>query len=325
MPHSIQSDITPMLDPANEMIVDLATSCTRQVAAAKLLGWMRGPIYPRYVQVTDGGAPIDQQPFLASPEDSLADQLTLLLEDERQRVLDAYENNASSEVCESRLDELLKWEKQIDQAAAYLRDIDDELNKEGESELKLDRLISSDVYITLSSLDKWALRKYKISIFDPPLPQANGTSSPSSAPSNATSANIDPSLPQTTPVESALQVQPNAIAITEQATVPTGVTLRPHPEGELIYEGALSKLKADNVFTTLAFLVDVFSESGPLYRTGDRPNADTIADRIQQEALKAHMNQPLSGQRAETIRKVIAEAQKRKKLVLRKSGISTDP
>lgn len=37
---------------SDEIVIDLRTTCSKDEAAAKLLGWLRGPIYSKYIQIT---------------------------------------------------------------------------------------------------------------------------------------------------------------------------------------------------------------------------------------------------------------------------------
>jgi hypothetical protein len=64
-----------------------------------------------------------------------------------------------------RCDDLLR------KAAAYLRDIEDEISKGDSSELKIDRRATektAETHLTLNSVDRWAKAKYGISIIDHP-------------------------------------------------------------------------------------------------------------------------------------------------------------
>ena len=76
-------------------------------------------------------------------------------------------------------------------------------------------------------------------------------------------------------------------------------------------EGGLSKTIADNLYMTLAVLVEAFVEAKKntaKYGSVDQPNADAIGKALQARAEKAFSPDPAKGQSAEAIRKRIAEA-----------------
>jgi hypothetical protein len=53
-----------MINVEEESFFDPRSSCTQEEAAAKLLGWMRGPIHPKdYVSSIENGIAGDQLPF----------------------------------------------------------------------------------------------------------------------------------------------------------------------------------------------------------------------------------------------------------------------
>ena len=69
-----------MINAEDDIIVNLRTSCTKDEAVAMLLGWLRGPIKPRNIQISEDGLSLDQLPFLQSLEGSLQDQLQELVD-----------------------------------------------------------------------------------------------------------------------------------------------------------------------------------------------------------------------------------------------------
>ena len=86
-----------MINPTDEIFVDLQASCTKEVAVAKMLGWMQGFIRPRYIQVTESGISADQLPSLRSLEGSLQEHLAERHEAARQDLFKAAEGDAPAE------------------------------------------------------------------------------------------------------------------------------------------------------------------------------------------------------------------------------------
>lgn len=155
-----------MINPEDEIIIDSRTSCTKDEAAAKLLGWMQGTIRKKYIKVTEHGIPEDQLAHLHSLDVSLSDQLVELREPVRQLLSKA--TKGSKEF--SKMNEAVKdIDEVIKKAMSYLLDIDDELDKGENSALKIDHEATNKtgvIHIKLRSLDKWARLKYGIRILD---------------------------------------------------------------------------------------------------------------------------------------------------------------
>jgi hypothetical protein len=156
-----------MINAEDDIIVNLKTSCTKDEAAAMLLGWLKGPIRPRSIQITEDGLSLDQLPFLHSLEGSLQEQLQELVDTAIQAFRFAAESGAD-------LDEMVKKEKAVEDrralvltAARFARDIDDEVYSPDNSKLKIDQFETDrtgEQHILISSLDRWAQEKYAISI-----------------------------------------------------------------------------------------------------------------------------------------------------------------
>lgn len=82
---------------------------------------------------------------------------------------------------------------------------------------------------------------------------------------------------------------------------------------ETSYEGGLGKLKADNVFTMLGYLVDEYCKLGPsTLRISGKPNAKQIGLHFEELVTADNNMNPISGMDHETIRKVVTEARKRR-------------
>lgn len=271
-------------DP-DEIVIDLRTSCSKDEAAAKLLGWLRGPIYPKYIKVTSGaqedtqasGSILDQSasnslPYrieehelknLHSLDCTLGGSLQSQLMELHEAARLEFSNAMVEPDLEIKANAVLYWEKQIRQAAAYLRDIDDELANGDVSELRLDKKASKKAgspRILLSSLNRWAKTKYKFSIFDDDVN------------SNSQRDDDDP-----------------------------GLTEEP-----------LEKTKAKNIVITLALMTDFIAASHPIYRNGEDPNYISIAKDIVSVANKLNNKKVMYAQSEDNIRKLLSFAQHRK-------------
>lgn len=153
----------------DEKVIDLTTSCSREDAAAKLLGWLRGPMFYKYIEVTSAGITVDQLKHISSLEYTSGGTLASQLTEFRQAALIDFYNATDGADQDEKSDIVVFWNNQIHQAAEYLRDIDDELDKEDDSTLKIDKRETErlgKLQIRLSSLDLWSKDKYKFSIFD---------------------------------------------------------------------------------------------------------------------------------------------------------------
>lgn len=164
-----------MITAADEVFIDFSTSCTRDVAVAKLLGWMQGPMRRKWIDVTTDGISEDQLPYLHRMDAPIKDQLLELRVVAQQKLYRAYEEDDQLSTDKSRkmlsdaADEVEGNSQKIYLAAQYFRDIDDELANPENPQLRIDLVATQapdDPYITLNSLTRWAKSKYDISIFD---------------------------------------------------------------------------------------------------------------------------------------------------------------
>lgn len=165
-----------MIKPEDEAIPDLSTSCTKDVAVAKMLGWMRGPIHPKYIRVTEAGIPEDQMEGLMQLEDSLDEQLAELREAARQELLKAAEEHSSIDILKEKENKVRQLDEMIKKAAVYMRAINHELTKSKASKLIIDKAKTDETgetYIDIISLNKWSFDKYKIKIIDDDISDAH--------------------------------------------------------------------------------------------------------------------------------------------------------
>jgi hypothetical protein len=199
-----------MPNPEDDVLINLRASFTRDEAVAQLLGWMRGPIFPRNIEMDRWGIPESQLPYVASLQGSLQEHLTELREAARQRLLEAAElyaaaqtagtastidfpasmgrsrsrksnmsadSNAEAvtlEMLSAKEDAVRACDKLILRAQVYLNDIEEEHAKGGASVLQIDQEATaktSKTHFTATSIDRWSRQKYRISIIDTPKPE----------------------------------------------------------------------------------------------------------------------------------------------------------
>ena len=174
-----------MINPEDDVFVDLSTSCSQDVAVMKILGWSRGPILRRKILMTEDGISEDQMPFIPLSEISLTEQLMEMRATARKDLIIAAENREPDDVLEAREKAVQRYDDLIRRAHEFSLDITDALNGEGPPGLGLDQLrsqVAGEPFITLRSLDRWAKATYGISISD---------SSPRSAPPEESLSSID--------------------------------------------------------------------------------------------------------------------------------------
>lgn len=164
-----------MITAADEIFIDFSTSCTRDVAVAKLLGWMQGPVRRKHFPVTEKFNLADQLPHLHSLDGPIMDLLLEMRGIAQQKLYKAYEDDdasstaASQKVLSDAADEVESHSKNIYLAAKYFRDIDEELSKREEPKLHIDVIATKALdnpYITLNSLADWAKTQYGIVLPD---------------------------------------------------------------------------------------------------------------------------------------------------------------
>ncbi|MBK9246112.1 MAG: hypothetical protein IPM30_14960 [Burkholderiales bacterium] len=153
-----------------ERLVDLRPSCTRDEAIAKLLGWRRGPLVPKYFDVNIDGVRVDQIPLLLSTEMPLHEQLAAIREAARRDLLTAAEGDVAPGELDEKESALAVVDELIKKARTYSVHIEDEFAKGADSALRIDAAATSESgeeHITLASLDRWARERYAgLSIFE---------------------------------------------------------------------------------------------------------------------------------------------------------------
>lgn len=251
--------------------IDFSTSCTKEDAVAKMLGWLRGSVRIDPDEINIHDVSITQMPFLAELYFSLEDYLLMLREDALDQVATAFkEPCAIGSIQTEALDTLNHCDELIMKAAAYMNGIDDELTKGTESALRIDPVkteSTGELYITLKSLDEWAQQNYKISIID-----------------NVVPTHWD---------VSAISKQ-----VAKQAQ-------------EYSSKDGLTKTKKENLYITFGLLIEAYAEmpnSG--YLQSGKPVVDAIAKQLNHLAGQASKEESPSGQSVESIKDRIEEALK---------------
>ena len=163
-----------MLTPEDDILIKQETSCSKEEAVAKLLGWMRGVKRRKFVDFAPGFIAEKQLPYLYSLDGTVQDLLQDLRNDAYLRYYNAAIIDPSVEadvIADKQREAVARYDKLIDDAASYLRDIERELERGEASILRIDYEATElmDVtQLTLSSLDRWSHQKYGFSTFEPP-------------------------------------------------------------------------------------------------------------------------------------------------------------
>ena len=253
-----------MQQPTQDVFINFQTSFAIDDAVAILLGWMQGPLTQKNI-LADFGITEDQLPD--SPGFSLEIFFNLLLQATESTLNDARQNNAPAEVIKEKEDAVKRCKEYSHKAQQYFLDIHEELSKGDESEIRIDQLQTERTdcpHVTLKSLDRWARKRYGISL-----------------------------------VDSSYQTSISNNDAKEQESV---------EENESNLERGLSRTKAENLFTTLALLVEAFSEKASGFRVKDKPNVSQISKHLEELATDNTTKECLKGQNRESIKKRITEA-----------------
>ena len=155
-----------MINPEDDIYIEPRTSCTKDEAIAKLLGWMQGDIRRKFTNLSFDGITEESLQHMHTLEGSIWNLLTEQRANAQLAYSDAFDAQATEEFLYEKEKDILKWQEIISKAKSYQRDIDDELAKGSESALRIDKLISDEsglTHISLSSLDSWTLKEYGIS------------------------------------------------------------------------------------------------------------------------------------------------------------------
>lgn len=159
-----------IMNPETDVIINIQTSCTREEAVAKLLGWSRGRYFPRSVQVTEHGIDMVDLEKVAQFDGSVQEQLAAIYEKARSELIDAAEAGELHETLALLEVRVHECRALVDRAADYFLDLDDELSSP--KTLRIDRMRTErdgQIYITLRSLAEWSQQEYGIDISKAPV------------------------------------------------------------------------------------------------------------------------------------------------------------
>lgn len=98
------------MNPETDVIINIQTTCTRDEAVAKLLGWSRGRYFPRSVQVTKHGIDVVDLGLVSHFEGSVQEQLAVIYEKARSEFIDAAETGESHETLKALEEKLMSAE-----------------------------------------------------------------------------------------------------------------------------------------------------------------------------------------------------------------------
>lgn len=165
-----------MIHLGTDVNIDLSTSCTKDQAVMKLLGWSQGIMTRKEIELPASGSWLDQLSAVSHHTMNLTEELKALHERARQEYLaalppEAYEDHfdpdrhfTSPEAIDTYLEKARNLEdmgKLIERAHAFAMDIEDELDKGELSVLRVDQDAtekSGITHLTLRSLDQWRVR-----------------------------------------------------------------------------------------------------------------------------------------------------------------------
>lgn len=254
--------------------LDLNTSINKDVAISILLG-LRSVDPVRPDANHQDDPQAEYEKYVNGLDISIFDIISNMRYSAQMGVEDAIENKDQEEKAKCK-NEVMQCDDLIRNAHRYLCDINYELSKGDQSILKVDRA-------TTTNTDNPYI---EISSLDEWVKQKYEVSFLS----------IKPYKPSTDSSKS--------------------LNLDDTDEGqdESFQDGAIGKTKADNLYVTLAFLVEVYSKTQTRYRVGEDPNVSEIAKMLSDFAEKAKKG--ISGQSYESIRKHITEALRRKEAKL---------
>ena len=144
------------------------TSCDKEDAVAKLLGWLQGPVY-QDLNESEHGYTLQQLKYMDTLIYTLAEHLTDLRNQALWKTADLYEEKASVEEIDKAINEELDIEDLMKRANLFLIEIEDELSKGELSLLKVDSEAmtkNGELHISLKSLDIWSKKTQGISILN---------------------------------------------------------------------------------------------------------------------------------------------------------------
>lgn len=263
-----------MLSTKDELIVAPRSTCTKDEAVARLLGWMKGPAFPQNIPFGPFGVPTNQYVNLQFLEGSIQNQLTIYRETARQEWIAANESDMPDGGLTATV--LLACYDLAAKAEKYLIEIDDEIAKGDASVLRIDKdatAINQETHYTLKSVEEWAMKTLGLSVI----------------------TDINCEIGQE-------NKRPNPEIFDDESA-----------EKNLGDGKGLGERKANNLYIAFALLVEEFAKKDRRFsnNAGDAIEV-AIAQHLAVLGMEQNGKFPISGVATEAIRKHIAEAFKRK-------------
>lgn len=252
-----------------EIRVDWRASCTKEDAVAKLIGWMRGHIHPKVIEVTEQSAYAEQLPYRHCIHVSLQDELEKLREKARHELLDAMAASDKFDEFYEQYDAVERYDELIKLVAFYLVEITDEIAKGRDSLLRVDQQATDSTgvtHFTLKSVDQWARETYDIPILEdtklkPIIPNSSGLASPQVG----GEAKISNSSDQA-------ELQQGEKAITQFG------------DDEPDEKGKLSRTASEHLYTSFALVVEAYAAT--LEEIYQLDASEPIVDEIKKKFLE---------------------------------------
>lgn len=245
---------------------------------------------------TDAGGSADQLPLLLSIEEPFAHVLSERHDEACQAYVDAYHANATPEVLQEKNEAIAHCKAESERAKEFKSAIVRELDRVGDSELRVDfqaSISDGELRIYRSGLNRWAQEAYESSVFH----------------SLEGSPSIEP-VSTGTVIDS--QPVPHVEDFGKSSVARPAVQLK-LKDGEALQIDGWKTVKADDVLTFIAFLIEEYCKVGPTSLTkADKANASAIGRHFEKLAKAANNKNDLYGMDFETIRKLVAKARNTK-------------
>jgi hypothetical protein len=158
------------MDVETEYYPQTAGSCSKEQAVAKLLGWSIGPLFKRRFHASEAGFLESDLFWVENFEQGIDAQLQSMLIAAQNKAIRRLEEGAPFDELTALDQDIERVKSLVLQVHEYRMSMEDELAKGPTSELRLDTTRTAEEgvdYITLLSLNRWALQKYKVSTLAP--------------------------------------------------------------------------------------------------------------------------------------------------------------
>ena len=156
-------------NPIGNHILDIQTSCNKEEAVAKMLGWLISPLRLNSQEINIHDVALEKMPYLAELYYDLDEYLILLREHAIENLIATNSDpQTDTELKQKAIAGVLDCDDLIINANLYRCALDDELIKESDSRLrihKIDSELNDRAHITTKSLADWAKEEFQISIF----------------------------------------------------------------------------------------------------------------------------------------------------------------